>query len=124
MKKYSIEKAVFASFACGFAGALSGPAAAGQAQPPAGLAAGEIFYEIAHETGEGAPSFLIGSQHNVCLKRESLPPEINAVLDKADAAAMEAALEEMSFDKTFQAVRASMLFASEEESLELYIGEE
>ncbi len=122
MKKYSMQKAIFAFFACALAGALSAPFAAGQAQPPDGLAAGEIFYEIRHETGEGAPSFLVGSQHNICLKRESLPPEINAVLDKADAAAMEAALEERSFDKISQALRASKL-ASEEESLDLHIEE-
>ena len=84
---------------------------------------GKIFYEITHETGEGAPSFLIGSQHNICLKRDSLPPEINSALDQADAVALEGTLEEKSLDKQLQAFRANTLFTEEGESLDLYIEE-
>ena len=111
------------------AGLFAAPFAAAAVPPEApqrGAEDGNIFYEITDETGEGALSFLIGadSRGDICVKRKSLPPEINAVLDKADAAVFETRSSGATAAEILQERHSLTQFPEGGDALDLYIGKE
>ena len=86
------------------------------------LQPGEIFWEIA-KPGGSAPSYLMGTAHNVVLSKESLPPEVIRALKNSKVGLFEVISSERTEEYSIAAKKKTMWLPSWE-SLSLYIGEE